>query len=255
MGKKEVIFRTLDVGGDKLIGYNAEHREANPFLGYRGIRFSLGNHEIFLEQIRAILRAGLGSNVGIMFPMISSLEEYQDARDMVYRAMEDLRRDRIEFNESPRLGAMIELPAAAEIAGELAEESDFLSIGTNDLIMYLLAVDRTNEKVENMYRPYHPAVLRVINRITENVGAKISELSVCGEAGADPALLPFLLGRGIRKISVDPKKISDIKTLVSDQLHLRAEQLSKEMLSLRKLCDLENYMQEHMGVTPGRSGR
>jgi phosphotransferase system enzyme I (PtsP) len=255
MGKKEVIFRTLDVGGDKLIGYNAEHREANPFLGYRGIRFSLGNHEIFLEQIRAILRAGLGSNVGIMFPMISSLEEYQDARDMVYRAMEDLRRDRIEFNESPRLGAMIELPAAAEIAGELAEESDFLSIGTNDLIMYLLAVDRTNEKVENMYRPYHPAVLRVINRITENVGAKISELSVCGEAGADPALLPFLLGRGIRKISVDPKKISDIKTLVSDQLHLRAEQLSKEMLTLRKLCDLENYMQEHMGFTPGRSGR
>ncbi len=242
MGKKEVIFRTLDVGGDKLIGINPEHREANPFLGFRGIRFSLGNREIFMEQIRAILRAGEGHNVGIMFPMISSIEEYHDARDMVYRAMDELKSDKIPFNDSPRLGAMIELPAAAEIAGDLASDSDFLSIGTNDLIMYLLAVDRTNEKVEDMYRPYHPAVLRVLDRITESVGDKIGELSVCGEAGADPALLPFLIGRGLRKISVDPKKISDLKSFIGSYDRVQAEKVSKDMLSLRKLCDLEEYI-------------
>jgi phosphotransferase system enzyme I (PtsP) len=252
MGKKEVIFRTLDVGGDKLIGYNPEHREANPFLGFRGIRFSLGNHEIFMEQIRAILRAGAGYNIGIMFPMISSFEEYDEARNLVFRAMDELKKERISFNEKPRLGAMIELPAAAEIAGELAEESDFLSIGTNDLIMYLLAVDRTNEKVESMYRPYHPAVLRVINRITEAVGDKITELSVCGEAGADPALLPFLIGRGIRKISVDPKKISELKEVISGYDNAHAERLSEEMLGIRKLADLQDFMCSRMGTVGGK---
>lgn len=246
MKEKEVIFRTLDVGGDKLIGYNAEHREANPFLGFRGIRFSLGNREIFLEQIRAILRAGHMHNIGIMFPMISSLEEFHQARDLVFAAMEELTREKIPYCSNPRLGAMIELPAAAEISGELAEEADFLSIGTNDLIMYLLAVDRTNEKVENMYRPYHPAVLRVLDRIIKNVGDKVDELSVCGEAGADPAMLPFLVGRGIRKISVDPKRISALKHSISQFCDDHSRKLSEEILTIRHMADIEAFLSEHI---------
>ena len=246
MGNREVIFRTLDVGGDKLIGYNIEHHEANPFLGYRGIRFSLGNEDIFLEQIRAILRAGCGGNIGILFPMIGSLEEFIDARDLVYRSMEELEGYGIPFCEKPRIGAMIELPSAAEIAGALAEECDFLSIGSNDLIMYLLGVDRTNEKVEDMYRPYHPAVLRVLNRISEEVGDKISQLSICGEAGSDPTLIPFFIGRGIYRLSVDPKKISALKDYVGTLNNGRAEKIAEEMLALKKLDDIEGFLQHEV---------
>lgn len=250
MGKKPVLFRTLDVGGDKLIGYNPEHREANPFLGYRGIRFSLGNEDIFTEQIRAILRAGCGYNVGIMFPMISSVEEYLAARDLVYRSMEDLKKDKMDFCEDPSLGAMIELPAAAEIAGDLAEISDFLSIGTNDLIMYLLAVDRTNERVEQMYKPYHPAVLRVIQRISDSVGDKISSLSVCGEAGSDPALLPYFIGSGIRKFSVDPKRILKLKEGVAGLSAERCEGIAKSMREMKRLDEVHSYIREH--IMPGQ---
>ena len=246
MGKREVVFRTLDAGGDKFIGHNPEHQEANPFLGYRGIRFSLSNEDIFLDQIRAILRAGREGNIGILFPMIGSLEEFIDARNLVYKGMEELQEDGIPFCENPRIGAMIELPSAAEITGELAEESDFLSIGTNDLIMYLLAVDRTNEKVGSLYKPYHPAVLRVLSRISEDVGHKITHLSVCGEAGSDPALIPFFLGRGIHKLSVDPKKISGLKNYVSTLKSQETEKIAEEMLALKKLCDIEAYLREEV---------
>ncbi|MGI9256652.1 MAG: phosphoenolpyruvate--protein phosphotransferase, partial [Salinispira sp.] len=241
MGDREVVLRTLDAGGDKLIGHHPDHQEANPFLGYRGIRFSLDNKDIFAEQLRAILRGGAGSrkNIGILFPMIGSLEECIDARNMVYACIEELQKDNIPCCENPKIGAMIELPSAAEIVGELAEECDFLSIGSNDLIMYLLAVDRTNEKVEGLYKPWHPSVLRVFNRICEDVGDKITELSVCGEAGADPALIPFFIGRGIHKLSVDPKKISTIKNYISSLQNKKAEKIADDMLALKRISDVE----------------
>ena len=253
MGEREVVIRTLDIGGDKFIGHYAGQQEANPFLGYRGIRFSLKNADIFLEQIRAILRAGRKRNIGILFPMIGSIEEFIDARDMVYRSMEELQRDGIPFCETPRIGAMIELPSAAEIAGELAEASDFLSLGTNDLIMYLLAVDRTNVKVADLYKPWHPAVLRVLDRISGDVGEHITNLSVCGEAGSNPALIPFLLGRGIQKLSVSPQKIPDVKNYVGSITNKGAEKIARDMLSLRRLRDIEAYLREEVLKDEGGS--
>jgi phosphotransferase system enzyme I (PtsP) len=244
MGGLEVVIRTLDVGGDKLLGAHQQYRETNPFLGFRGIRFSLANIEIFREQLRAILRAGFGRNLKIMFPMISSLDEYFLAKDEVYRAMDELAKDDLEFNEDPKLGAMIELPAAVEVAGELAEETDFLSVGTNDLIMYTLAVDRTNEHIGRMYKSHHPAILRMLMRLFNNIGSSISELSVCGEAANHPALTRFLIGSGIRKLSVDPNRIPMLKKNVSTLSIENTKAFAQDLRLLSSIRDVENYLKE-----------
>ncbi|WP_052078276.1 phosphoenolpyruvate--protein phosphotransferase [Spirochaeta lutea] len=244
MGDYEVVIRTLDVGGDKLLGAHQQYREANPFLGFRGIRFSLANIDIFREQIRAILRAGQGHRLKIMFPMISSLDEYEAAKDEVFRAMDELSKDELEFNDAPQLGAMIELPAAVEIAGELAEKTDFLSVGTNDLIMYTLAVDRTNEHIGGMYKSHHPAVLRVLSRLFKNVGTSINHLSVCGEAANHPALTKFLIGSGIRKLSVDPNKIPTLKTYISEQNTAAVSTFAQDLQTLSSIRDIEAYLDE-----------
>ena len=245
MEGKEVVIRTLDVGGDKLVGAHQQYREANPFLGYRGIRFSLANPEFFSDQIRAILRAGEGRDLKIMFPMISSLDEYLDAREFVYRAIAELKKDGLPHHSNPQLGAMIELPAAVEIVAELAEIADFLSIGTNDLVMYTLAVDRTNEQIGSMYTPHHPAVLRVLDRIIAGVGAKLDKLSVCGESVNDPTLLAFLLGRGISKLSVDPNRIPRLKQRIQKTNQKNASKISQELLQLRSLRDMQGYISKH----------
>lgn len=242
MAGKEVIIRTLDVGGDKLVGAQGQYREANPFLGYRGIRFSLTNPELFSDQLRAILRAGEGSDLGIMFPMICSLDEFLQARDFVYRCMDELRKEGLPHHDHPRIGAMIELPAAVEIVAELAEIADFLSVGTNDLIMYTLAVDRDNEQVGSLYTPQHPSVLRSLHRIVAGMGEKISRLSVCGEAVHDPALLNFLIGQGITKFSVDPHRIPQIKEGIQGISHGEAVGFATGLLELKSLQQVREYI-------------
>ncbi len=260
MPEEEVILRTFDLGGDKLMP--TWERESNPFLGVRGIRFSLSRRDLFRDQLRAMLRAGAGAGVrlGIMFPMISSVDEYLEARDELHRCQRELAQQGVEHNARARVGAMVELPSAVEAISELAQEADFLSIGTNDLVMYLLAVDRTNERLGKLYLSHHPMVLRALKRIADGVGERISELSVCGDAASYPSMTLFLSGLGIRKLSVDPRRIPEVRSRLAANSLERAERVAAEMLSIVRIAEIEEYVRSlgeegvPDGAPPGSAG-
>lgn len=238
---KPVILRTADIGGDKLLQGRSQV-ESNPFLGVRGIRFSLANREMFRDQLKAMLRAGSGADLGIMLPMVTDVEEVLEAKEEIALCLDQLEKRGVIHNSSPKIGAMVELPSASMSVGELAEETDFLSIGTNDLTMYLLAVDRTNENLSHLYRSHHPTVLRVLATIALESGDKLSQLSVCGDAASDPLLIPFFTGLGIRKLSVSPAKIEGVKEQLSRFTLSEMEAISREMLSIKRLKDMEVYI-------------
>ncbi|MFO8042655.1 MAG: phosphoenolpyruvate--protein phosphotransferase [Alkalispirochaeta sp.] len=225
---KPVSFRTLDLGGDKLLSSQVG-REDNPFLGFRGIRFLLEHRELFREQLRAMLRAGTGIELGIQFPMIASLDEFLAARNEVHICIDQLAREGVAHNRSPRLGVMIELPSAIDIAPELAEVTDYLSIGTNDLIMYMLAADRTNHRVGELYRTVHPAVLRAIARLMDAVAPSGIPISVCGAAATDPAMIAFFLGVGIRSLSVDPDGLTSVAEVIQRTSVADAQEIARRM--------------------------
>lgn len=235
-------FRTLDLGGDKLLSTQVG-REDNPFLGYRGIRFLLGHREIFRDQLRAMLRAGADSPIGIQFPMIGSMEEFLAAREEVTACVAELQRAGIPCATNPGVGAMIELPSAVEITGELARSADFLSIGSNDLTMYMLAADRNNHRVAEIYRRIHPAVLRVLKRVRDAAFEADTPLSVCGANVADPAMTLFYIGIGIRDLSVDPSRLHRVTAVIQDQDIEEAQTIAAAMLamgsreSLQRLAD------------------
>ena len=247
---KPVILRTADIGGDKLLQGRGD-AESNPFLGVRGIRFSLANREMFREQLRAMLRAGEGSNLGIMLPMVSGVEEVLEAKEEIRLAAATLAMRGLGHNASPRIGAMIELPSAAMAVGDLASETDFLSIGTNDLTMYLLAVDRTNDKLSHLYQSHHPTVLRVFSAIARFSGKKREELSVCGDVAADAVLAPFFVGIGIRKLSVSPAKVESVKRRLASFTLEEMRQISRELLAIKRLAGMEKYLREFDTRHPG----
>jgi len=236
---RECVLRTLDIGGDKMPGYAGGSEEANPFLGFRGIRFSLGHPEVFQDQIRAMLRAGAGWKLKIMFPMISSIDEFLSAKAIVAGCVRELSEEGQAFNNKPLIGAMIELPAAVEMIKELSSAADFLSIGTNDLIMYTLAVDRTNEKVRAMYKAWHPSVLRSLKKIADQALNDGTELSVCGEAASDPAVLKYLVGLKIRKFSIDPLKIPDVKSAIIKSNAASCEKFAEDALAAETLAQAD----------------
>ncbi len=240
-----VLLRTADIGGDKLMQGREEER--NPFLGVRGIRFSLANRELFRDQLRAMLRAGQDRELGIMLPMVSTLEEVEEARAELERCLRELAAEGLPHNPSPRLGAMVELPSAVMDIEELAKATDFLSIGTNDLIMYLLAVDRTNERLGSLYRSHHPTVLRSIAQVARGVGGKLGELSVCGDSAADPLMIPFLLGVGIRTLSVAPAKLEEVRGRLGRLSIAEAQEAAGRMLAIRRIREMEAYLGELAG--------
>lgn len=252
-GDREITLRTLDIGGDKLPGFIDDYSEENPFLGFRGIRYSLEATDIFMEQIRAMLRAGYEKRLRILFPMISSLEEFISAKHVVHTCMEQLEREGIDYCRKPKLGAMIEIPAAVEIAGDLAEEADFLSIGTNDLIMYLIAVDRANERVGDMHTAYHPAVIRTLGRLVRIVKEVRDPgngfLSVCGDAAGDVTLLPFLIGIGICCFSVEPARLVSVKQHIAEVSYESCVNYAQQLLAARTVTDIDSVIKEHC---PGR---
>ncbi|MCG8479985.1 MAG: phosphoenolpyruvate--protein phosphotransferase [Spirochaetales bacterium] len=243
MHGKPVTFRTLDLGGDKLLSTQVG-REDNPFLGFRGIRFLLEHKDLFREQLRAMLRAGSEIDLGIQFPMISSLEEFLAARDEVHASIRELRSEEVRHNGNPHLGVMVELPAAVEIARDLAAEVDFLSIGTNDLIMYTLAADRANYRVAHIYRSVHPAVLRMIKRLADAVAPFERPLSVCGASAADPAMVTFYLGVGITTLSVDPGELHRVAGIVSNTDRGEAHKTAAAMLRARRQDELAEVIRE-----------
>ncbi len=203
---RELTFRTLDVGGDKLLSYFDEDLEENPALGLRAIRFSLRHQDVFRQQIRALLRAAAEFEpLRIMFPMISSVDEFRQARQTVEQCIEQLRAESLDYHDHPCLGMMVEVPSAVAMIDALAAEADFFCIGTNDLTQFLLAVDRTNEKVASHFQPHHPAVLRAVRQVASAARAAGKDVSICGEMANELRFLPLLIGLGIRTLSVDPQ--------------------------------------------------
>ena len=210
-----VVFRTLDVGGDKVIDPLAEPLEANPMLGWRGIRISLELRDLFRTQIRSLLRAAPLGNLSILFPMISSVEEVRDAKQMIAEVREELRIEQKTDMVHPRIGAMIETPAAVHIAPHIAREVDFLSIGTNDLIQYSLAVDRDNVKVAHLYDPFHPCIAGQLKSVIEAGREAKIPVSICGEMAGESLCAILLVGLGARELSVHPYLIPDLKRIFS----------------------------------------
>lgn len=244
MAGRLVTFRTLDIGGDKLPTYLEIAGEPNPQLGLRSIRFSLRHPELFRQQVRAILRAGVDTlNLRIMFPMISSLDQFRQTRKVVAESLDELKSERLPHHSTPSLGVMIEVPSAVEIIDELAQEADFLAIGTNDFVQYLLGVDRMNERVADAYRPEHPSVLRALKRIADAARRAGKEASICGEMALDRDLLPFLLGIGIRSFSVDPHQLPAVQGLVRAVSLAEAEDYAARLIAEPTLEGVQRVLQ------------
>ena len=232
MAGKDVTVRTLDIGGDKVLAYYDNIHEENPVLGLRSIRFSLRHREIFQQQLRAILRAGAGhSKLRIMFPMISSVDEFLSVKAAVHDCIAMLEEEGLERNLAPAVGVMVEIPSAVEVIDDLAEAADFLCIGTNDLIQFMLAVDRTNEKVAAYYLPHHPAVLRALKRIADAGARHGKEVSICGEMAQEVRYVPFLVGIGIRTLSLDPRHLPRVQKAVQELSVDEAERHAEALLS------------------------
>lgn len=246
MPGKPVTIRTLDLGADKYPAYMGVPREENPFLGWRSIRISLEMADVFKVQLRAILRVSAGASVRLMFPMISSVDEVQRAKELLEEARGELRQQGIPYDPSMPVGVMIEVPSAVSLARELIREVDFFSIGTNDLIQYLLAVDRNNRKVAPLYEPLHPAVLRAIAytvRAAEHAGKPVS---ICGEMAADPVCTPLLVGLGLRELSMGPFFIPAIKRVIRSVDFRSAQILSNTVLGLATVKDVKRQLFEGM---------
>lgn len=225
-----VIIRTLDLGGDKFQSDGSVPMEANPFLGFRAIRFCLAHPEVFEAQLRAILRASAEGNVKIMYPMISNVVEVIQANEILSQVEDDLRQRGIPFDEKLHVGAMMEVPSAALTAELIAREVDFFSIGTNDLIQYTMALDRLNERVANLYEPTHPAILRLIRNCVESAHNNNIWCGVCGQIAGDPIYAPLLLGMGVDELSVDASSLSRVKEVVRRLTHKEAQELAAAAL-------------------------
>ncbi|OMF97475.1 phosphoenolpyruvate--protein phosphotransferase [Paenibacillus sp. FSL R7-0273] len=248
VGGNTVVIRTLDIGGDKHLDYFQLPEEQNPFLGYRAIRISLDRTDLFKTQLTAILRASHYGNVKIMFPMISSVEEVQAAKAVLDEVKKELDQRNIPYNANIPVGIMIEVPAAVMIADLLAEEVDFFSIGTNDLVQYVLAVDRMNEQIAHMYHPYHPAVLRMIRMtVTAARGAGI-DVSVCGELAADERSLPLWLELGISNLSMSPQALLRVKHRTLNTLASDAKEAAQACFRYKTSLETEEVLGAFAGL-------
>ncbi|MFH1440700.1 MAG: phosphoenolpyruvate--protein phosphotransferase [Candidatus Omnitrophota bacterium] len=242
----QVIIRTLDMGGDKFLSQFELPSEMRPFLGWRAIRFCLAQPDLFKVQLRAILRASVHGKLKMMYPMISSIDELKQANKILEEAKQELRDKNMCFDEKIEVGVMIEVPSAAITADLLAREADFFSIGTNDLIQYALAVDRTNEKVAYLYEPTHLAVLRMIKSVVEaahNAGIKVG---MCGEMAGEPAFVLMLLGLGLDEFSMPPLIIPEIKYIIRSIGLKQAEEFVAQALKLSTGREVEEFSQSKL---------
>ena len=245
LGPRPVVIRTLDLGADKFAGAVGEaQEERNPFLGLRSVRLCLRNLTLFKTQIRAILRASAFGDVRIMFPMVSTLLELRQCKMILAEVKEDLEEEGIPFNRKLPVGTMIEVPSAAILADQMAREVNFFSIGTNDLIQYTLAADRTNENVASLYSPGDPAVLRLIEMVVQAAGKQNIDVSVCGEMSGEPIYTLLLLGMGLRQLSVTPHNIPEIKKIIRSVSLDEAVQVAQEALRLDSARDVNSFLRE-----------
>jgi phosphotransferase system enzyme I (PtsI) len=243
-----VTIRTIDIGGDKSLPRLNIEKEPNPALGLRGVRFSLRNKALFRTQLRAILRASERKNVRVLVPMVTEIEEIAEFKDLFEEVKADLRREGKAFDEAIPVGVMIEVPAAAALTDLFVNEVDFLSIGTNDLIQYFLAVDRSNEPVSYLYKPLHPAVLRLIRSVLQAARKSGKDVAVCGEMAADPLSAIVLLGFGLRTFSMNPIFIPRVKKALRLVESRTAEKIVAETLKLTNAREIEEYVIEEILV-------
>lgn len=243
MQGKEVIIRTLDVGGDKEISYLKMESEQNPFLGWRAIRYCLEESDLFKVQLRALLRAGAEhKNIKIMLPLVTGVQEIRAAKQLLEECKQELAAQGIAYDDNIQVGIMIETPAAALIADLLAKEAAFFSIGTNDLTQYTLAVDRGNAKVENLYTTLHPAVLRSIRSIIRAAKEAKIPVGMCGEAAADPALIPLLLEFGLDEMSVSASSILKTRKIISQWSQKETAEVEQKAMQLDEPQAVEEYL-------------
>ncbi len=242
MPGKTITLRTLDIGGDKVLSYSDYGREENPFLGLRSIRLSLKYTDVFVSQLRAMLRAGAGRRIRILFPMISSMDEFLQAKSIVQECAHQLMTERKEFIPDPPLGAMVELPSIVEIIDEMAQEADFFSIGTNDLIQYMLAVDRTNDRVATLYQPHHPSVLRALKKVVDAGLKHGKEVSICGDMANETKYLSLLLGLGIRTFSMDARYLPRMHERLRQLSIQECEALTQEVLAQSQISRITQIL-------------
>ncbi|GAB4374003.1 MAG: phosphoenolpyruvate--protein phosphotransferase [Calditrichia bacterium] len=247
MKPQTVIIRTLDVGGDKLLPELVGLPERNPFLGWRAIRFCLDHKEFFIPQLKAILRANLHGNLHILIPMVSSIEEIHQFKEILEEAIKILESEGKPFNADLKIGTMIEIPSAALMAEHFVKEVDFFSIGTNDLIQYTLAVDRANEKIARLYNHFHPAVIQLIKRVID-VGKQAGILvSMCGEMAGDPVAVPLLLGMGLNHLSASHFLIPEVKNTIRHLSLDQCQELYQQVVQLHTAKDIQKVCEDFYG--------
>jgi phosphotransferase system enzyme I (PtsI) len=241
-----VVIRTLDAGGDKMVGEQIELSEKNPLLGWRAVRYCLDRREMFTTQLRALLRAGMHGDLRIMFPMIANVEELDAVLDVLEEAKASLVRDGVPHCADPKIGIMIEIPSAAVCADILAKKVDFMSIGTNDLIQYTMACDRENSKVSHLFDGFNPAVLRLVRQTVAAANNERIEVSVCGEMGGDPASVFLMMGLGLRSFSMASSFIAPVKELIRKVSLIDAVSLADAAMELSAAREIRKLVQESL---------
>lgn len=250
MDGKEVVIRTLDIGGDKKLSYFQFPEELNPFLGYRAIRFTLDNKKIFDAQIKALLRASAFGKISIMFPMIATIDEFRRAKKRVEKAKRELDEKKIAYDKNIKVGIMVEIPAAAILANDFSREADFLSIGTNDLIQYSMAADRMSENVSYLYQPLNPALLRLIKITIDGGHGHDRWVGMCGEMAGDPMAIPLLIGLGLDAFSMSATSILRARALMAKIDYQEAKVLAETALTLSTASEVEalttKFLEQHL---------
>ena len=247
MDGRPVIIRTLDIGGDKEVPALDLEKEQNPFLGYRAIRICLDRTDLFLVQLRALLRAARYGDLRIMFPMISSVDELRNAKQVLREARDLLDAEGVDYNPNVKVGIMVEIPVAAVCADVLAQEADFFSIGTNDLIQYSCAVDRINEKISYLYRPLHPGVLRLIAMTAKAANENGIECGVCGEMAGTPGMASVLCGLGVTNLSMSASAMPAAKADLAAHSYAECRELAQRLLKTASAEEAEDIFAEWRG--------
>lgn len=245
-GERQVILRTLDIGGDKTLECMDLPTEENPFLGCRALRLCFQQEDLFKTQLRAALRASCYGNLAIMFPMVGSIADFRRAKDILETCKKELDAEGVAYNKDIKVGIMIEIPAIALMADLIADEVDFASIGTNDLCQYLMAVDRMNPDVAIYYESYHPAMFKLISFVAESFQAAGKPLSICGEMGGDPSAALVFMGMGIKKLSMGPASFARVKKMITHTTMSEAQEVLRTIRTKRTAHEIKEYLREVM---------
>ncbi len=252
MAPKPVTLRTMDIGGDKFVAHLQIFKEENPQLGWRAVRFCLARPDLFKTQLRAMLRASAHGDIQIMFPMISGVEELRDVKQVLAEVRDELDAQNVPYARDVKIGSMIEVPSAVVLADKLAAECDFFSIGTNDLIQYLLAVDRVNEKIAHLYQPAHPSVVRMIHMTASAARAHNIPCSICGEMAGDPLYAELLLGLGVSALSMAPFAIPQLRLEIAHINMEQARALARHALAMQTVGEIRDLIAErHLARAAG----